>query len=801
MRTFANSKYQIIPFMRTLFFTLSLIIPLMLSAQSLTLHWHLVQNDPEPGLVESQLTLTNHTADTLTADGGWLIGYCWMSVHPYTFEGAELEETEVCATYHTLKPTAAFRPLAPGESRQYRLLQKGGIIRESAGPEGAFFVKTPGAKPLDMAVSNDKFTSPLQWTRKNNPGYADGEFMYSYNAPFCEPLNEDEKALRPLQLVPYPKDVKIGKGICRVGKARVVTKFNPNLPKEGYTLTIKAKKIIIESADQNGYLYAMQTFQQLLRQANVPQMVITDYPDFPHRGLMLDIARNYLPKEEVLHILDLMALYKLNVLHFHIVDDEAWRVEIPGLPELTEVGSRRGYTTDEHDCLYPAYCGGWNPEAAATANGYLRQRDYIDIVHHASLLGIQVIPEIDMPGHSRAAIRSMEERYRRLLPQSAEAAWEYRLADPDDKSVYSSAQYYTDDVICIALPGCYRFVEKVLTELARMHQEAGQPLKVFHVGGDEVAKGAWIGSPLCQQFMKEQNLSDTHELKDYFLQRVLDIMRPMGIKIGGWEEIAMRGGEVNPRFAGDDVISWCWNSIPEWRGDEKPYKLANAGYPVVLACVGNLYLDMSYTNHQAERALHWGGYTDEHSTFDFLPYDIYRSVRYTMKRELRNIDEYDQNKTLRLQPEAQQKLYGIQGQIFAETLRSSDQLEEYIVPKIFGLAERAWNATPISYQHASSLDSGREAFEKERRIFSEQVYHELEQLKGYSFHLAQPGIHVENRLIYMNHPCQEAVIRYTLDGSEPTEESSIYSAPIPQQDGAIRAKAFFLGKESATTQW
>ncbi len=801
--------------MKNAFLFLLLIPSLVINAQSLSMHWHLVQNDPEPGLCESAITLTNLTNETLTADGEWFIGYCWMSMHPYSYEGAELQENVVCATYHQLRPTAAFRPLKPGESRTYKLLQKGGILRETSGPEGAFFVASPTAQPIDIPITRDRFVDKKQFTRGRNPGYADGEWMYTYNAPFCQPLSEKDNELRSFQLIPYPKHIHLLRGTCDVSRVKIETVIDPSLPAEGYRLTIGKKKVIVASLNEKGYRYAMLTLEQLSRQSTkVPCMEITDYPDLKHRGLMLDIARNYLPKEEIIRILDQMVRYKMNVLHFHIVDDEAWRVEINGLPELTEVGSHRGYTTDEHYCLYPAYCGGWNPDANTTANGYLTERDYVDIVHHANQLGIQVIPEIDMPGHSRAAIRAMEERYRRLLPVSEEKAWEYRLADPNDSSVYSSAQYYTDDVICIALPSCYTFAQKVITELARMHQEAGQPLTMMHVGGDEVAKGAWTGSPLCLQFMKEHNLKDVHELKDYFLQRVLDFLHPMSIRIAGWEEIAMRGGEVNPRFAGDEVISWCWNSIPEWSGDEKPYKLANAGYPVVLACVGNNYIDMSYTNHHQERALHWGGYTDEHSTFDFLPYDIYRSVRYTMKREERDIKAYDEAKTLRLDPAKRDNLYGISGQVFSETLRSTDQLEEYIFPKLYGLAERGWNALPIAYQkgetmyssHEEALEAGRLLFETERRIFSNQIYTELQYLQlpyaaPYSFHLAQPGIHIDGAKVTMNHPGKDVVIRYTTDGTEPTISSTIYKNPFTFSGDVhqLRAKAFYLSKESATT--
>lgn len=827
---------------RTLFILVFLLVSFGMYAQSLAITWELNRNDAgDQNVVESVLTITNNTGRTLTADGGWMIGYCWMSVHPFD-AGEELMETEVCATYHTLTPTEAFRPLANGESREYTIRQRGSILRESNGPQGAFFVASPEAQPLDVPITTMPFTSPLQHTRDRNPGYADGLWMHHYNEPFCKaipsPYEDENNTIiapwyRPLNIMPEPKSVQWIGGRADFN-APIDEKYNKKLPAEGYILTIKDKKITMEWADSAGLFYAHQTLERLRENGDQLQGVrIVDSPDLHHRGIMLDVARNFTGKQEIFKILKAMAAYKLNIFHFHIVDDEAWRLEIPGLPELTEVGSRRGYTTDESNCLYPAYGGGFDPEAPTTANGFFTRQDYIDIVAFADSLHIQVIPEIDMPGHSRAAIRSMEARYNRLISESDSLASEYRLVDPNDASLYVSAQNYTDDVICIALPSCYRFVEKVLTEIIAMHAEAGQPLTVFHVGGDEVAKGAWEDSPLCQDFMAEKGLKDVHELKDYFLEQILAILRPQGIRIAGWEEIAMRGGEVNPKFAGDDVISWCWNSIPEWKGDEKPYKLANAGYPVVLACVGNLYIDMSYTNHQQERGLHWGGYTDEHATFDFLPYDIYRSVRLTMKREERNLDDYDKGKTLRLKAEARPKIYGLQGQLFAETIRSSEQVEEYIFPKLQGIAERGWNATPISYRNAAqkaaaqkgtspdmALRLGRQAFEIERLLFSKQLYqYELPRLYqwGFSFHVAQPGIIMKEdnggqsifdmaarrgakKIIYINNPVQGGVVHYTLDGTEPTMKSAIYQQPFILPEGAVvKAKIFYLGHSGNTT--
>lgn len=810
-------------------FLLTIVLAVNVQSQSLLLHWQLVKNDAEPGVAESSLRITNRSADTLTATGDWFIGCCWMSVHPYHFDGELLKETEVCATYHEFRPTADFIPLPPGETYEYRILQKGSILRESNGPQGAFFVAHEGATPVEIPVSTGKFTFSEQWTRKANPGYADGQWTYHYNEQWCRPLPAVSEGtqpawVRPLNIVPQPKEVTIKKGTGNLN-AQQKTKTNSEIPAEGYRITLSEKKILIEASDEAGFFYAGQTIERLRENnASVPAMVIYDYPELAHRGLMLDIARNYTDKREITRLLDVMAMYKLNVFHFHLVDDEGWRLEIPGLPELTETGSRRGWNGDPLSCLYPAYNGGSNPDAHNCANGYLTREDYIEIVRYAAERHIRVIPEIDMPGHSRAAIVAMEARYQKYAEEDPEEAERYRLVDPQDTSHYSSAQYYTDNVICIARQSCYNFAGKIIRELSLMHEEAGQPLKVFHVGGDEVASGAWKGSPMCRDFMDEHGMRDTHELKDYFLRRVIDSLRPYGIQVGGWEEIAMRGGETNPVFANENVLSWCWNSIPEWKGDEKAYRLANAGYPVVLACVGNLYLDMCYTHHQQERGLHWGGYTDEHSTFDFLPFDIYRSVRITMKREDRNIDEYDRNKTFRLRQEARKNIVGMQGQLFAETIREDKQLEEYIFPKLIGLAERAWNPSPISYMHAKTPAEGKKAFETERQLFSQQLYkYEIPRLVklGIAFHLAQPGIMAKEeriggsfysarekekgaskkeRTVYINHPVPGVFMRYTTDGSEPGPKSSVYMAPfVVAEDAVVKAKAYWNGAESATT--
>jgi hexosaminidase len=292
-------------------------------------------------------------------------------------------------------------------------------------------------------------------------------------------------------------------------------------------------------------------------------------------------------------------------------------------------------------------------------------------------------------------------------------------------------------------------------------------------------------------------MTEIRELKDYFLEQVIPMLAKRHIQPAGWEEVAMKpDNTANERFKDSNVLSYCWNSVPEWKGDEVPYMLANAGYPVILGNVTNLYIDMAYCNHQQEKGLHWGGYVDEYNTFDMLPYDIYKSVRRTLKGEPVDIYAAAKSKTP-LKKEARAQIKGIQGQLFAETIRSFEQVEYHLFPKIFGLAERAWNMQP-----AWSLEKDGKAYETAKRKYNAQIaLRELPRLakKGVNFRVAAPGLMIKDGMLYANKTIPGAIILYTTDGSEPTEHSAIcWIEPVACDAKQIKAKAFFLGKSSIT---
>ena len=589
------------------------------STPPMSLHWEMGQNDVTPGVCEWYLTITNQSNSPIINEG-WILYFNYMSLHPIFTEGEQLKQTELQASFHSIEPTSDFELLMPNESRTFRLRCRGSVIRQTSYPEGFFLVKVKGGKPISIPCTYAPFTRPEQMKRgivtwEKTP-YADGAYVYDYVAGILGERREAKGERREiLPLLPQPKQVVYTEGECEVAKAEIITRTDANMVAEGYTMIITPERIIIEASGEAGVFYAQQTLQQWGEV--IPCGTVTDYPDLHHRGIMLDVVRNYYPVDSIYRILDIMAYHKLNVLHFHLSDDEAWRLEIPGLPQLTSIGSKRGYTIDESECLLPMYCGGWDPNAPTTANGYITREKYIELLRYAGERHIRVIPEIDMPGHMRAAKKAMGH----LLTDSA-----------FDARVYLSAQNYTDNVIDVTKPYAVQFIDHVVTEIVKMHDEAGYPLTIFNIGGDEVPKGAL-----------------TREEHQTFINEVLAILNRYNLQPMGWEEIT--------HFCPAQSRAICYSWL---NSDTKPLEMAQAGYPVVLANANRLYFDFAYCNHHEEKGLNWGGYTDEYRSFDWEPL-IHPNV------------------------------IGMNAQLWGEVIRSFSQVEWQIYPKIYGLVERAWN--------------------------------------------------------------------------------------------------------------
>ena len=243
----------------------------------------------------------------------------------------------------------------------------------------------------------------------------------------------------------------------------------------------------------------------------------------------------------------------------------------------------------------------------------------------------------------------------------------------------------------------------------------------------------------------------------------------------------------------------CWNTIPEWGGDQVSYQIANNGYPVILCNVGNFYMDMAYDGHPDEQGLDWGGYVDETKTFSMLPYDIYRSCRVNMAGKTVDLDVADKGKTP-LTEAGKKQIIGVQGQLFAETIRSFDRIEYMLFPKMMGLVERGWNASPAW----GTLRGEQElkAFNKALALYYEKIGDReipFWQKTGVNFRLPHPGLVVKDGNLYANVSYENMQIRYTTDGTEPTAQSPLWEAPVKCDASVVKAKAFYGGKESVTT--
>ena len=480
----------------------------------------------------------------------------------------------------------------------------------------------------------------------------------------------------------------------------------------------------VQAADEDGAQYAKVTLENLKRNAGgneLPNLVIEDWPDFGYRGFMLDISRNFTNKDNILKFIDLLAHYKASVFHLHFGDDEGWRVEIPQFPELTTYGAYHEFpykdengNYTETNYLLPSYNGSVDPkDLTSSANGHLTAAEYVEIVKYAWERRITVIPEFDTPGHSRAAIKAMQAYAERTGDDS------YLLSDPEDKSEYCSVQYYKDNALNVALPSTYKFIEVVFDQLIAYHKEAGAPIPAIHVGGDEVPHGAWVGSEPCQKIMAERGWDNIELLKSYYIENVLDIAESRGVKISGWQELVMDlEDHVYERMKKNLYSVNFWHTGTG--NEEFPYKYANDGVPAVLSNMTNTYVDFAYTPDKTERGLSWGGFVDERRSFSLLPFDIYRSVRWDDKGRIRNIEKLPEGKTPLV---AKQNIIGVQAQLWTETVRSFDHVTSYVFPKVCGVFERAWNASP-SWEGTTVADDP--AFMTELdRYYSTVVDHEM----------------------------------------------------------------------------
>ena len=449
---------------------------------------------------------------------------------------------------------------------------------------------------------------------------------------------------RPNKVVEKQGEYKIASGdFAAVVKSAAFTK-DPSIPAEGYRLSVAPEGICIAASDEAGRFYAGQTLKQLgsrcggqKGELTFPCVEIEDSPRFKWRGIHFDDCRHFFGKEALKKTLDAMALHKMNVLHWHLTDDQGWRIEIKKYPRLTEVGAWRDGTTLGHNS--PVNDG-------IRYGGYYSQEEIRDIVQYAADRYITIVPEIDMPGHMVAAMAAYPELGCTGGPYEVWQRWGV-----------------TDDILCLGKDNTLRFIEDVLTEVAQLF-----PGEMIHIGGDESPRVRWEQCPLCQQRIKDLGIkAEGKQSAEALLQGALtthvqQYLSNFGKRIIGWDELL--GCEVDTTA-----------TIMSWRGAEPGAQGAQLGHDVVMTPVDPLYFDYYQTKSTWNEPLAFGGCNTLKKVYDFEPVAD------------------------KLPADKRGHILGAQANVWTEYITCEPQVQYQVLPRIAALAEVLWlNPQDKNYQ-------------------------------------------------------------------------------------------------------
>ncbi|XP_055883032.1 beta-hexosaminidase-like isoform X2 [Biomphalaria glabrata] len=517
---------------------------------------------------------------------------------------------------------------------------------------------------------------------------------------------------------------------------------------ENYELRVTPTNniITIKASHPAGAFYAIQTLLSLIdKDGSIPETVISDGPRYKYRGVLIDVARNFHSKEKIFRYLDVMAMYKLNKLHFHLTDDEGWRLAIPGLEELTEIGASRCHDPTETKCLLPFLGSG--PFSGPPGTGFYTVEDYRDILRYAAARHIEVIPEIDLPGHSHAAIKSMLARFKKMEMLNVTEATRYLLNDLQDQSDYLSVQSFADDAMNPCLRSTYTFISRVINALYAMHRDIS-PLRMFHFGGDEVPAGTWQKSPVCER-LKLSGV--TTDLKTYMVTQIANMTSLYNLDLAAWEDGITFEGKPMKRdnFPNKNIYVYAWNNVWEWGTHKHAYEFANSGYKVILTPATNLYFDHPYEPDPMESGLYWATrYSDTKKVFVTLPENLYMNAdTYRSGREI-NICEGGNTEEDCPRLEKPDNIEGIQGSLFGELLRSQAITDYMLLPKMLALAERAWHEA--YWEKETDKVKLQEGMNEDWTKFANTLGHkELARLDrlGYKYRIPPPGAIVDGKVL------------------------------------------------------
>jgi len=496
---------------------------------------------------------------------------------------------------------------------------------------------------------------------------------------------------------------------------------------EGYKLDI-GDKIVLAGKTRNGVIHGIQSLLQILEQGKltddglvIPTVDIVDYPRFAYRGMHLDVSRHFFGVDFVEKYIDLIAMHKMNTFHWHLSDDQGWRIEIKRYPKLTEVGAWRV----DHEGLP------WNerpakkPGEKATYGGFYTQEQIKDVVAYAAERGITIIPEIDIPGHSAAAIAAYPE-----------------LSCRDAQIGVASGGKAEVSIVCGGKDSVIEFYKNVLTEVMALF-----PSKYIHIGGDEAWKAEWEKCPLCQKRIKEKDLKDEHGLQSYFIQQLDDFLVSKGRAMIGWDEILEGGLAKNA-------------TVMSWRGESGGIKSAQMGHDVIMTPVDYCYFDYYQSPDKDLEPLAFNGLITLDKVYNYEP----------IPAELTE----DESKYV----------LGAQGNMWSEWMPTGDMVEYRALPRMTALSEVLWS--PKESRNEADFISRLEPF--------------LDWLTDteYNFHIPTPqGIF--NKMIFMDSAKVDlqnswpfATMHYTLDGSEPTTESPVYTEPLSVSKTTTLKAAIFM---------
>ena len=453
-------------------------------------------------------------------------------------------------------------------------------------------------------------------------------------------LAGDQKELKPAAdfFISYIKGISDYTLAIKKAKRNVITLKkinNPLLGEEGYTLLVNKDGIQIAANGRAGIVYGMQSIFQTLPQIQtnaklqIPGMEITDYPRFKWRGMHLDVARHFFSPDMVKEYIDLMAAYKINTFHWHLVDDQGWRIEIKKYPALTDVGAWR---VDQNKRVWSSRPLA-KPGEPATYGGYYTQKQIKEIIEYAAIRNVTIVPEIEMPGHVASAIAAYPQLSCSQHPQLPLTGGDYGPV---------AANY------CAGNEEVYTFLEDVLTEVLALF-----PSKYIHIGGDEVNKTAWKNCPKCQARMKTSGLKDEHELQSYFITRMEKFLIGKQRRMIGWDEI-LEGG-LAPEA-----------TVMSWRGEAGGIEAAKMKHQVIMTPSNPVYFDQYQAGPEGE-PMAIGGFNSLKEVYHYEP----------VPEEMTAEDA--------------KYLLGAQANVWTEYIVTKSHLEYMVLPRMLALGEVLWS--------------------------------------------------------------------------------------------------------------